>query len=177
MSTFSSDEYNDIIYLYYMNNTFEDDVFDVTQLLKRAGVATGMSVADLGVGRTAVFSLTAARIVSKTGKVFAADVVKDVLHIVETKAQEFGIENIITVWTDLELYGAAKRIIDSSIDVAILANTLYQSQKKAEILREATRMLKPGGRLFILDWKPIQTSFGPPIENRVHTEEIKKCAI
>ena len=56
----------------------------------------------------------------------------------------------------------------------MLANTLYQSHKRVEILREAVRLLKKGGKLVIVEWKNIALPFGPPLNERVRADLLKQ---
>jgi ubiquinone/menaquinone biosynthesis C-methylase UbiE len=158
------------------NPLVQDDVIDPSALLQKAGVDVGMTVADLGVGRNLAFMLTASKMVTSTGVVYALDVVKDVLHLAEERAKAAGAQNVVTVWTDLELYGAAKIVIDGSVDVGLLINTIFQSEQKAAMLKECARMIKPGGKLLIVEWKPVQTAIGPDVGQRVRPEEMKQLA-
>lgn len=153
---------------------FQEDVLDAAALLQRAGVGVGMTVADFGVGREGSFMLNAARMVTERGTVFAIDVVQDILRLVEELAHNAGVSNVVTVWSDLEMYGAAQRVADNSVDVGILANTLFQSQERAAMLKECMRMVKPGGKLLMVDWKAVDTALGPPMEQRVSAEEMKE---
>lgn len=154
----------------------EEDLFNADQLLQKAGVTVGMTVADLGVGRIGNVTLAAARLVTETGTVYAVDIVKDVLRIIEEKVQSAGLHNVIPIWTDLEVFGAANRIVDGSLDVGILCTTLFQSEKKAEMMKETVRMIKEGGTLLVVDWKTQNTSIGPPPDKRVNPQEIKQIA-
>lgn len=151
----------------------EDNLFDVKALLERAGVISGSTVVDCGAGRAAPITLAAADIVGEHGTVYALDVVKDALAAVEHRMQSTGHMNVTTVWTDLEIVGAAKRVANDSADVVVLSDVLFQSQKRASILREAARMARPGGKIVVVDWKPVAENFGPPKEQRVTPEEIK----
>jgi len=62
----------------------------------------------------------------------------------------------------------------------LLHNVLFQSQKKADILKEAKRVLKPDGRLVAIDWSPIvdvaggKFAFGPQGGWRIPAEEAKR---
>lgn len=154
----------------------EVDLFDGEALLRRAGVDVAMHVADFGVGREGTFTIAAARLVTETGQVFALDVVKEILAVIEGMAQDAGLRNVVSVWTDLEIYGAATAIADNTIDVGILANTLYQSSQRAEMMKECMRMMKPGGTILVVEWKPGATAIGPPVEHRVNAQEIKDIA-
>ena len=73
------------------------------------------------------------------------------------------------------MFGATK-LEPNVLDIALLVNTLYQSQKRTEVLRETVRLLKPGGKLVIVEWKNISLPFGPPLESRVEKENLKKAA-
>ncbi|MFA6027340.1 MAG: methyltransferase domain-containing protein [Patescibacteria group bacterium] len=152
-------------------------MFNVPAILKRLDIKHGYTVADLGTGREARMALAAAKLVGEDGIVYAADVVKSLLPAVMTKAAMYGFKNVRPVWTNLEIYGAAKAIADNSVDVAFIVTVLFQSKKQAEIIKEAMRVLKPGGRLAIIDWKKNQDSpIGPAMDRRINPESIKQIA-
>lgn len=154
----------------------QGDVLDARALLQRAGVDVGMSVADMGTGREGSFVTAAAQLVTSTGTVYALDVVKDILTLVQERAEAAGLHNVVPIWTDLEMYGATRRIVDGMLDVGIVANTLFQSEKRDDMIAECVRMIKPGGTLLVVDWKTSPTPMGPPLEHRVDPEEIKRSA-
>lgn len=146
------------------------------QLLKKVGIDTGYVVADLGTGREGTFTMLAAQMVGQAGFVYALDVMEDALEAIKERAKRENYDNVITVWTDLEMYGAAQQVRDHTVDVAILSDTLSQSREREDILREASRMLKLHGKLLVLEWKPQPTPIGPPIDQRVKAEEIQQLA-
>jgi len=141
-------------------------VFAKTQLGDR------MKVADLGCGTSGHFIFPAAKIVGKNGKVYAIDILKTVLENIKRRIKQENIANIAIEWSDLEVFGATK-IESGSLDIGLLINTLYLSHKRAEIVREAIRMIKKGGRLAIVEWKNIASPFGPPSEERVKKDLVK----
>jgi len=99
-------------------------------------------------------------------------ILKTVLETVSRRIKQDNIENIETLWSDLEVFGATK-IGNNSLDIALLINTLYQSNSRAPIIRETLRLLKKEGRLVVVEWKNIATPFGPPLSERVNTESLK----
>jgi len=155
--------------------TIKDNVVDARSLLEEAGLEEKMTVADLGCGSRGYFAIQSAKLIGEDGLVYAVDIVKSALQNVQNTAHLFGITNLRTVWGDLERPQAIK-IPSESLDLAMLNNMLFQNQKIEEILKEATRLLKKQGKLLITDWKKTKTPLGPPLENRISPEEVKKIA-
>jgi len=145
-------------------------------LVEKVGVESGMKVGDLGCGNLGFFSFPAAKAVSKDGIVYAVDILKPVLSAVESKARQDGYDNIQTVWSNLEMVGATK-IQEGSLDIALLVNMLFQSKKDDLVIREASRLVKRGGKVVVVDWLKIAAPFGPAVEDRTNPDEIKKFSV
>lgn len=146
-------------------------------LEKKAGLGYGNIVADLGCGPKAYFTFQSARIVGDRGLVYAVDVQKQVLSSVESHSKNQGLNNVRTIWSDLEVKGATK-IQESSLDLGILNNVLFQSANVPEMIKESIRLIKKGGKLLIIDWKKIGAPLGPSADLRVDPEKIKElCEI
>ena len=156
------------------NNTGGDKLLDVNSILDKLQIDEKMSVADFGCGASGHFVFPAAKIVGSRGKVYAVDILKTVLETIERRKKTENFENIISVWSNLEVFGATK-IESESVDVALLINTLYQSHKRANILREAIRTVKKKGKVVIIEWKNIAIPFGPPTKKRVSIENLKSA--
>ena len=88
---------------------------------------------------TGHFSFPFARAVGRKGTGHAVDISRTVLENVNKRMYQENIENVKTVWSDLEVYNATK-ISSNSLDLALLINTLYLSTKRMEIIREAVRL-------------------------------------
>ncbi len=147
-------------------------LLDVNIILSKAGVGEKMKVADLGCGASGHFIFPAASMVGDRGVVYAVDILKTVLETINRKIKQDNINNIKTVWSNLEIFGATK-IESGSLDIAFLIDTLYQSHKRVEILRETMRLLKRAGKIILVEWKNIALPFGPPSEERVKIDLIK----
>lgn len=147
-------------------------------ILEKSGVHPGMIFADLGCGAIGHFVFPASGRVGSAGKVYALDIQKPVLQAIETRARLEGAQNIMTVWSDLEKVGAAqKQIQDGSVDVVLLANTLFQIKDRASVLKEAARMLKSGGTLAAVEWSAASPpGLGPSRELRVDSAKLEETA-
>jgi len=144
-------------------------------VLAKIGVDAGMAVGDLGCGNLGYFSIISAKRVGSSGVVYAVDILKSALEAVANIARQNGLDNIKTVWSNLEMLGAT-RIAEGTLDAAFLHNVLFQSNKKELIIKESRRLLKDGGKLMIIDWLKSQgpIGFGPPEAVRPDPEELKE---
>lgn len=147
-------------------------LLDVYAILTKLGIKEGDVVGDLGCGGGGHFVIASAKMAGVRGTIYAVDVQKSVLEYIESRAKIDQIETIKTVWANLEKFGSVK-IPDNECDIAILANVLFQNKDFSTILREAARIIKPGGRLAVIDWKKIAAPFGPPVELRVGEDVVK----
>lgn len=126
---------------------------DPARVISEAGVVLpGMRIADFGCG-AGYFTILLAEQVGEIGQVYAVDILDSPLQAVETKALIKGLSNIDTIRANLEVLGDTK-LADNSLDLVWLSNVLFQSSKKVDILREAFRVLKPSGKLVLIDWIP-----------------------
>lgn len=153
-----------------------DQLLDPKFILTKAGVVENTIVADLGCGGAGHFVFPASPMVGAQGKVLAVDIQQSVLQKIAQHAQEEHYANVVTIWTDLEVFRGAKDIVDESLDVAMLINTLFQSKNKEAMMRESVRMVKRGGHLLVVEWKLSGAPFGPSKEMRVSEEVIRTIA-
>lgn len=146
-------------------------------IFEKAPLEAGMHVGDLGCGNLAYFAIPAAKLVGKGGVVYAVDILKSVLDAVTHLVRQEGLDGIIRpIWSNLEVVGATAIPADS-LDLAMLHNMLFQSDKDDQVLRETYRLVKRGGRAIIVDWLRTATPFGPPMEDRTDPEQIKRWAL
>ena len=108
-------------------------------------------VADLGCGE-GYLTIEAAQ---WSRHVVAIDRSKDVLDRARAMAARRKLENITLTQGELERLP----IPDASIDVALLSQALHHAEQPAAALGEAWRILRPGGRVLILDLREHQESW------------------
>lgn len=140
---------------YFLAMNFADPKTNVLQL----GLREGMKVADLGSG-PGHYGIAAASVVGNDGKVYLVDIQEDVLRHAIATAHAQGKRNVDMVWGDLERVGGTK-LKESSMDAVLLSNTLFQVEHKQELLKETLRILKPGGKLLVIDWAGAYGGIGP----------------
>src|SRR3990167_2730601 len=139
-----------------------------THNVRSLGISPGMKIADFGSGSGA-YALAIAETLCNSGHVYAVDVQRDLLRRTKNEAHRRGFKNVEVVWGDLEYAGATK-IADGLLDMVLISNLLFQINEKNAVIKEAWRVLKPGGRLVIID---LSDSFGGvgPLEVDVVAKE------
>lgn len=119
--------------------------------LKAFGLKDDDVVADLGAG-TGHYSVVAGEIVSR-GKVYAVELQKDFLTMIRNKVTEANLKNVEIIWGNVEKKGGTK-IADGVVDAVIASNILFQVEDKEKFIEEIKRILKPKGRVLLIDWSP-----------------------
>ena len=130
-----------------------------------AALREGMKVADLGAG-SGHYTQAAASMVGSEGRVYAVDVQEDILKHLKDAAERKHLYNIEYIWGDLER-AASTNLRDHAIDVIILSNTLFQIENRFALLAEIKRIIKPGGKLLVIDWAGSYGGMGPTPEKVV----------
>lgn len=129
------------------------------------GLRDGMKIADLGSG-SGHYTFAAAAAVGHEGRVYAVDIQEDVLkHLIDAGHQR-GLRNIDPIWGDIERKGGTK-LRDQALDAVILSNVLFQLDARENTVQEILRILKPGGKLLVIDWAGAYGGMGPDAEQVV----------
>lgn len=125
-------------------------------ILEQVGISAGATVVDLGCG-SGHYAMLAAKMVTQgetegtEGKVYAIDVQKELLDRLQNEAKREHINNIHVVWGNFEKLNGTK-LSDSTADVVIISNVLFQIEDRVSFVKEVSRITKSGGRILVIDW-------------------------
>lgn len=140
----------------------------VPDLMWQAFDAPGARVVvEPGAG-TGMFAREFASRMLPGGTLYAADISSDMILWMTEHLDGGDATEIVT----LEADAAALPLEDSSADLLYTVNVHHELDDVAATLAEALRVLAPGARIAIVDWKKEPTPKGPPMEIRIGAEEI-----
>ncbi|HVC47376.1 MAG TPA: methyltransferase domain-containing protein [Terracidiphilus sp.] len=138
----------------------------LAEIVSAAGVCLGDAIADIGAG-SGYFALPLAQAAGPQGIVYAVDAQEEMLELLKRKLPFSGSGNIRLVQAEADATG----LPSACCTLVFLANVWHEFDDRARVLREARRILGPGGRTAIVDWRPdVERKAGPPLEHRLTAE-------
>jgi ubiquinone/menaquinone biosynthesis C-methylase UbiE len=135
-------------------------------ILEKLGLSSNDIVADIGCG-IGYFTIPAAEMLNSANMVYALDTSGQMLEEVKKRMSNAGVSNITAIKTgeyDLKLP-------DESVTFALIVNVLHEIEDKAQFITEVNRILKPKGKIAIIEWEKENMEMGPPREDRIGKDE------
>jgi len=147
-----------------------ESLIDTRQILAGLSVNPGQIVLDAGCGN-GYMAKALAQQTGSTGKVYAIDLDGQAMHALAAETAGLNIEVITGDIT------RKTKLAAGAFDLIYMSNVMHGfSMIQAEgFRREANRLLKPGGRLAIVEIRKEETPFGPPYEIRFSPEALHKA--
>jgi ubiquinone/menaquinone biosynthesis C-methylase UbiE len=134
------------------------------ETLKESGLKAGDIFCDIGAG-AGIFTFPAAEI---TGvKTYAVDVSEAAVAYLEEKAKAVDAAQVEVVKAE----GIKYPFLNGSVDFTALVTVYHEIHERPAFVGELHRMIKPGGRLMMVDFKAEETPNGPPVAHRVSVAE------
>lgn len=144
---------------------------DPDRILACLDLRPGEVLADVGAG-PGWFALPAAARVGPAGRVYSLDVQEAMLEVLIRRAREAGLGQAVAALRVRE--GEPWPLGDGSCDAALVANVYHEVADRPGFLRELYRILRPGGRVLLVEWKREPTPLGPPLAERLDPEDVER---
>ena len=147
--------------------SFWDSFFDATCIVEKLECGRG-DVVEFGCGY-GTFTIPTAK--STTGRVFALDIERAMVAETLRKADAAGLCNVVGIVRDFVAEGSG--LPDAQSQRAMLFNILH-IETPLTLLREAYRVLAPGGKVGIIHWRSdVVTPRGPSPAIRPTAEQCR----
>jgi ubiquinone/menaquinone biosynthesis C-methylase UbiE len=148
-----------------LKGSLRQEVQPAEGILERASPNPEEMCADLGAG-TGYISVPLSQLVKA---VIALDSQREMLDALMESTEPQRSGNIWPVIGQLPELPFA----DRSMDRIFVVNVLHEFEDRERLVEEIQRSLKEGGRVSLVDFQKRQTSFGPPVGERIDIEEIE----
>jgi ubiquinone/menaquinone biosynthesis C-methylase UbiE len=146
------------------------DFLDIPRVIQALSLTPSTVFLDLGCGR-GNFPIAVAAAIGMGGRVYGVDAWQEGLDELNLRAAAEGLNNVVTVHANLYEHIPLE---DGTIDLCLLSTVLHDLLREDSgqvVMDEIVRVLKPGGRAAIIEFKKIENSPGPPLSVRLSPEE------
>jgi SAM-dependent methyltransferase len=137
------------------------------EVLEVLALAPGQSVADLGAG-TGYFTRLLSWQVGEQGKVYAVDIEPTMLEHINGRDDGYRIDNIITVLAEPD---DPKLPLDE-LELVLSVNTWHHVGDRVDYIRRLEPVLRPSGRVAIIDYRRGDLPVGPPDEMKLPRAQV-----
>ena len=147
---------------------FSDPKKNLTQF----DVMPTQSVGDFGSG-AGYYTLPLAKMVGDSGRVYAIDIQKDLLSTLKNNAAKEHLFNVDIIWADFE-EPQGLRLGDATLDRGVIANVLFQIENKDGFVKDVNRVMRPTGKVLVIDWSDSFGGLGPDKKSLLAKEKCRK---
>jgi ubiquinone/menaquinone biosynthesis C-methylase UbiE len=141
------------------------------RVIRDLNLKPGTRVADIGSG-DGYFTLPIARAVGEQGHVFAVDVDASALAELKSLADKERLSNVTTILSE----STDTRLPPESVDVLFISDVLHEVPEalRLPLIRSAVSALKPGGYLYLIDWRKSRLVRFDPYARLIPRDELVK---
>ena len=137
------------------------------EVIAALAMQPGQAIVDIGAG-TGYFALPLAKAVGSSGKIYAVDAQREMLSILAGKLPNAALATISLICAEAESTGLPQ----GCCDLVFMANVWHEFDDRAAVVAEAMRLLRRGGRVGVLDWRPdVEPDNGPPLDHRLSPDD------
>lgn len=140
------------------------------QVMDALRIAEGSRVADLGAGG-GWFTVRLAGRVGPNGIVYAEDVQQPMIEAITRRVRRAQLRNVVTI-----LGTESDPSLPAPVDAVLIVDAYYEMDQPVRVLQNVARMLKPEGRIGIIEYRKDGLGPGPPMNERVDPERVIRDA-
>jgi cyclopropane fatty-acyl-phospholipid synthase-like methyltransferase len=119
-----------------------------SRAIEALGLRGGMTVADIGAG-SGYYTVRMARKVGPDGKVYATDIQVGMLSLLQRRAKQEQLQNIVPVLGAVD----DPKLPPGSLDLALMVDVYHELSAPQAFVRRLREALKPEGRLVLIEFR------------------------
>jgi arsenite methyltransferase len=155
----------------HWRKVFDDPARDRWQkpreLVAALGVRPGMVVADLGAG-TGYLSRHLSAAVGVEGTVLAVETEPKLVVHLRKRAEDERTPNVVPILASTD----NPRLPANGVDLVLALDTYHHVDGRIAYFRALHRVLRPGGRVAVVDWHKRELPVGPPPDHKLAREQV-----
>lgn len=147
---------------------------DSDEILGELNLGGDETFMDLGCG-DGYIAIKAINDYLHEGTVYAVDVYDLAIEELDAYKDENNVENLINIEADVTK--GISDVDDGKIDVILMLNVFHgfaDVETRDKVIDELSRLINDNGRIAIMEFKPIEWSFGPPTEIKCSPVELEE---
>lgn len=150
-----------------------ESFIDAYEVISRLNLKGDETFLDAGCGDGHV-AMEALNILDKNATIYALDIYKPSIEDLKKEIEEKNISNIIPIHSDISNNIA---LSNDSVDITLMINVFHgfvAQNNVAEAIMELKRITKPKGKIAVMDYKKIESKYGPPTYVRKNQKELEE---
>jgi ubiquinone/menaquinone biosynthesis C-methylase UbiE len=138
------------------------------EVMEALAIKQGEHVADIGAG-SGYFTMRLAHHVGPTGRVYAVDVMPEMIGHIDSRVRDAGIQNVSTI-----LAKPDDPLLPQPVDRFLIVDVWHHVENQAGYLARLKKLLKPGGQVVMIDYHKRELPVGPPMAMKIAREDLLK---
>ena len=138
------------------------------EVMEALAVKGGEVIADIGSG-SGYFTLRLAQHVGPSGRVYAVDVSPDMIRHLNARVRDAGLTNVSAI-----LAPPDDPLLPQQVDRFLIVDVWHHIEDQAGYLAKMKKLLKPGGRVIMIDFHKRELPVGPPVGMKIAREDLLK---
>ncbi|MFN2444129.1 MAG: class I SAM-dependent methyltransferase [Vicinamibacterales bacterium] len=140
-----------------------------TKAIEALAIRPGMVVADVGAG-SGYYTMRLAVKVGPSGRVFATDVQRGMLDLIERRVAAASVRHVTTILGSAEDPGLPA----GALDLILMVDVYHELESPQTFMRRLRTALKPDGRLVLLEFRKEDPKVPIRQEHKMTVDEVRR---
>ena len=153
-----------------------ESFIDASDIISRLDLDGNEVFMDAGCGDGHV-AMEAHDIMDDEATIYALDIYEPSIVDLKKDLKDNGITNVIPLQSDI---AGCIVLEDDTVDICLLINVFHgfiARENSDEAISELKRVIKPDGKIAVMDYKKMDTGYGPPFKFKIASHDLEKMFI